>query len=237
MDFSIYLAFTGAEWAAMEGFGGKAAWLGCRFSPWGSGISGVPASLPPGSMLILTDESPAQGHDPAQVAKELSKAAKELGAERVLLDFQREESEQNREIARAILAAAPCPVGITEQYAPGLDCPVLVTPPPLWMPLAEKLKDWAGREIWLEAVTESAVVTVTEEGSRYEACTFDLPAESQVRDRLQLRYRMRRLNDCIQFDLWRDREMLTAYLEQGAKLGATAAVGLYQQLKGGPFFP
>lgn len=236
MDFSIYLAFTPAEWAALEQHKGKAAWLGCRFSSWGRGISGVPASLPPGSMLILTDETPAQGHDPMQIAKELTQAAKGLEATRVLLDFQRERNEQYWEIAKAVLAAAPCPTAITEQYAGELDSPVLIAPPPLWTPLESKLKAWQAREIWLEAVAESAMVTVTEAGSQYESSTFTLPKESHVHHRLNIRYHMRKKDDCVQFALWRDQEQLMAFLESGAKQGITTAVGLYQQLKGEPSF-
>lgn len=230
MDFSIYLAFTGAEWASVREYGGKVAWMSCRFSPWGRGISGVPPSLPPGSMLMLTDETPVQGHDPQQVAQEIARAVDALGCGRVLLDFQREKREEYSQIVSAVREAVGCPVGVSELYAEGLDCPVLLSSPPLWTPLSQHLNKWAGREVWLEAVMEDGVVTVTEQGSRYEACAAELPENSLVHDGLHLRYWVQTQEKAALFHLRRDREQLEKLLAEAAKLGVRTAVGLYQQL-------
>lgn len=230
MDFSIYLAFTGAEWAYMNNYGGKAAWMACRFSPSGRGISGVPPALPPGSMLMLTDETPVQDHDPKQVAEEIARAVDTLGCGRVLMDFQREKSEKYCEIVSAVAAAVRCPVGVSELYAREGDFPVLLSAPPLWTPLSQHLEKWAGREIWLEAVVEDGVVTVTGEGSRYESCPAYLPENSLIHQGLHLRYWVQPKGQSALFHLRRDRQQLDALLQEAQALGVQTAVGLYQQL-------
>ena len=233
MDFSIYLAFLPAQWNILQTFRDKAAWLGCRLSSYGEGITGLPPTLPEGSMLILTDETPPQGHDPQRIATELTEHATRLGADKILLDFQREGLEENCQIAETVLKQAAIPVGITEQYAKHFDCPVLLSPPPLWTPLEKKAGLWSGRELWLEAVTESAVVTVTQEGSRYETTEQDFPETSQLYEGLCLRYAVEWKDKEMLFYLKRDKEMAFLLLEKAKKLGFTTGVGLYGEL-GGP---
>ena len=232
MDFSIYLAFLPAQWNIMQTLQDKAAWLGCRLSSYGEGITGLPSALPAGSMLILTDETPPQGHDPERIAMELNNAATNLGAERILLDFQRDGLKENYHIAEKILTQAAIPVGITELYAKPFDCPVLLSPPPLWTPLEKKAGLWGGRELWLEAVTESAVVTVTQTGSRYETTEQIFPETSQLYEGLCLRYGVKRRNKEMLFYLKRDKEMVFLLLEKAKKLGFTTGVGSFSELVG-----
>lgn len=230
MDFSIYIAFLPAQWNKMHTLRKRAAWLGCRLSPYGDGITGLPPALPEKSMLILTDETPPQGHDPERVARELTENAMILGADRILLDFQRDNLQENRDIAKMVLRYSEIPVGITEQYGKDLDCPVFLSPPPLWTPLEEKAAAWAGRELWLEAVTESALVTVTQKGSRYEPGDFPLPEDSPVHERLCLRYRMERSERQQRFTLSRDAGMVRKLLKQAEGLGFTVGVGLFESI-------
>lgn len=230
MDFSIYLAFTGAEWASVGEYGGKMAFMACRFSPWGGGISGVPTFLPPGSMLMLSDETPVQGHDPQRIAEEMSRAVGALGCGRVVLDFQRKDQAEYGQIVAAVREAVSCPVGVSEHYAKALDCPVLLSSPPLWTPLSQHLEKWTGREIWLEAVLEDATVTVTEAGSRYQLCDREELPQSHVHEKLHVRYRVQTQEKAALFHLRRDREQLDALLQEAEELGVRTAVGLYQQL-------
>lgn len=231
MDFSIYLAFLPAQRNKMHTLQERAAWLGCRLSPYGEGITGLPPALPEKSMLILTDETPPQGHDPERIARELTENAMNLGADRILLDFQREDLQENRDIAEMVLRLSGIPVGITEQYGRDFDCPVFLSPPPLWTPLEEKAAFWAGRELWLEAVTESALVTVTETGSRYAPGNFPLPDDSPIHERLCLRYRMERSERQRRFTLSRDAGMVRKLMNQAEGLGFTVAVGMWDILR------
>lgn len=229
MDLLIYHAVTGVELAAAEKTGKPLAWMACRLSPSGDGIGGVPTSLPPGSMLMLTDEMPAQGHDPQRVARELAQVAHELGCSRVLLDFQRPRCSESEQIVSAVQKAAGCPVGVSEGYAAELDCPVLVSPPPLWTTPEEHLAVWKGREVWLEAAQEDAVVTVTEAGSHYAPC--EAHGAFPFLDRqLLAAYRVETESEAVRVYLHRGKEELEGLLNRAKSLGVSAAVGLYQQL-------
>lgn len=229
MDLSIYLAATEAELRHMAFNQGPVAYMACQFSPSGSGISGLPSSLPAGSMLMLTDEFPVQDHDPARVARELLQTASDLSCSRILLDFQRDNEPKTVQVASAILKDATIPVGISQQYARHFQCPVLVCPSPLWTPLTEHLAAWQGREIWLEAVLEDATVTLTQEGSFYHTDSNgkDTPFYS---DRLCLSYTGEQDGHTLHFHLHRGKSELDKLLKEASRLEVTTAIGLYQQL-------
>lgn len=227
MDLSIYLAFTQAEAAAMKAHSGKTAWLGCHLSAYGSGISCIqPARC---DMLVLTDETPAEGHDPDRVARELTEAARKCGCSRLLLDFQRPGVPVSAAITEAVVHSSPCPVGVTEGYAEGLECPVLVSPPPLWTALEGHLLRWKGREVWLEAVTEDAFVTVTPTGSQYRLCEPNgvFPYTDK---KLSLSYRVEPSQAQMRVWLHRGTCELSGFLKHAYTLGIRTAVGLHQQL-------
>jgi len=120
-------------------------------------------------------------------------------------------------------------VGVSEHYAAELDCPVLVSPPPLWAPLEEHLAPWKGREVWLEAAWEEAVVTVTEAGSHYAVSKNGGPFPFRD-ENLQTAYRIETGPDAVRVFLHRGKAELDMLLALASQLGVTAAVGLYQQL-------
>lgn len=230
MDFEIYLAVTGAELALASQNHKPLAWMGCHLSAGGSGISGVPVSLPPDSILVLTDQMPPQGHDPQQVAQELVDAAHQLNCSRILLDFQRPKSDAGNQIVDHILSLADCPVGVSEDYGEHFCCPVFLRPPPLWTALDDHIAPWKGREIWLEAAQEDALVRVTQAGSSYEA--WDDGGDYPFRDeQLQIAYKLETAPDCLYVFLHRGPKELQALLEKAKQLGISTAIGLYQHLK------
>lgn len=230
MDFKIYLAVTAAEMAEAGQTQMPLAWMGCQLSAGGSGISGVPDLLPTDSVMILTDQMPPQGHDPQQVAQELLGAVHTLNCNRILLDFQRPVNDAGLAIVRCILEQADCPVGVSENYGKDLSCPVFLRPPPLWTPLEEHIAPWKGRNIWLEAAQEDALVCVTEAGSSYEL--WDDGGDYPFRDeKLQIAYRLETAPDCLRVFLHRGPEELQALLEKAKQLGISTAIGLYQHLK------
>ena len=71
MALTLYLAMTAAELQNCRQIPEHIAWMACHFSPYSSGISNVPVQLPAGSVLILNDRIPPQGHDPELVARQL----------------------------------------------------------------------------------------------------------------------------------------------------------------------
>lgn len=230
MVLPLYLAMTAAEIQRNDTLPDQVAWMACHFSPYAKGISNAPASLPEDSMLILNDRIPPFGHDPALVAEQLAEIASQVGAQRLLLDFQRPEIGLLQEVAAAVVEKAACPVAITPLYADALPCPVFLLPK-LHKPLEEQLQAYQGREIWLEAALECQQVTVTEKGSRFIELSLQDGPFPHMDEKLHCIYRTEVGADYVRFTLQRDRAQLQTLLDEAQTLGVACAVGLYQQLQ------
>ena len=89
MAITRYLAMTAAEMRNISQFPEKIAWMACHFSPYSTGISNLPQTLPAGSLLILNDIIPFHGHDPQRIAHQLTDCLEQHNCAGVLLDFQR----------------------------------------------------------------------------------------------------------------------------------------------------
>ena len=231
MAIPLYLAMTAAEFLAADPLPDQIAWMACHFSPYGTGITDPPPELPPKSLLILNDRTPVSGHDPQQICRQLKEIAEANQCAGVLLDFQRPDCEQTRQIVKEALSL-PFPVIVSDCYAKGLDCPVFVSPPPLHKPLEAYLSPWASRAIWLDAALGHTDITVTAEGPTIQ----EFPAEETVGDfrddSLCCHYHMQITDTQIVFSLQREPDDLQKLLEQAEHLNICAAVGLYQELKG-----
>ena len=228
MPIPLYLAMTAAEFYRCDPLPGKIAWMACHFSPYGTGITNLPRSLPPGSILILNDRTPVYGHDPLRVAQELAATAAGLDCRGILLDLQRPEQREIPAIVQAICDAAPCPVAVSECYCQEADCAVFLTPP-LHIPLAEFLAPWQGREVWLDAAVEWTDFVLTEGGCRQEHPGI-MPTSLPHRDEDAFcQYAIGLEPTCARFSLHRDKSQLFALL--AAAQGVSCAVGLFQQLK------
>ncbi len=230
MKIPLYLSLTAAEFRICPELPTHSAWMACHFSPYGTGLTNLPRKLPEGALLILNDRTPIQCHDPKQVCDTLLTVAEQFQCRGILLDLQRPDCPQAAAIA-AEAAKLPCPVIVSELYAKYLSCPVFLPPPPLQKPIRQYLSPWQGREIWLEAALDSAVITVTRSGSTclphpYEAQTH-FPFSD---DDLHCRYRMVTAEDRVCFTLQRSREDVNALLEEAEAFGVAGAVGLWQEL-------
>ena len=182
-------------------------------------------------MLILNDRTPAQGHDPALIASQTEECARQFRCSRILLDFQRTDSVENLAVARAVLSAASCPVGVSDIYAKELDCPVFLPPVPPHIPLREHLAPWQDREIWLEAALYGETVSVTDTGSHFSPLSStELPDSTMEDSALHCHYHIKTFDDHIDFTLWRTQKDLTNLLQEAETLGVTLAVGLWQEL-------
>ncbi len=230
MQIMQYLAMTGAEYRADPIPMHPMAWMACHFSPYSLGLSNLPDTLPKNSMLIVNDLSPIHSHDADAIVHQLTKAVHDLQIAKVLLDFQRPYHPQLHQLAGILCEKLPCPVGISEIYAESIDSPVFLSAPPLTCDLRTHIAPWDDREIWLEAATECAIFTVTEDG----CCTTDskfpeepLPFADQ---RLHIRYLIATDDDRACFTLVRGKKEVQELLHEAASLGITTAVGLLQQL-------
>lgn len=231
MALPVYLAMTAAEMEGCEAVPERIAWMACHFSSYGLGLSNIPRQLPEQSILILNDRIPVQGHRPDMVARQLADLAENFSVSGVLLDLQREADPQTEAIVRAVTEALPCPVAVTECYAHGLDCPVFLESPRAYHTLESRVRQWEGRELWLELSLSPGTVTVTKDGSHYTP-TSEFPEDLPIHknETLHCSYCVQESEQEAQFFFRRTHDDLLALLDEGEKLGITKAVGLYQEL-------
>ena len=231
MALPLYLAMTAAEISCAQALPARCAYMACHFSPYGTGLSNFPRSLPKASVLIVNDRTPVQGHDPALVAAQVAQLAEEWEAVGILLDFQRPNIPRTAEIAKAILSALSCPVSISEYYARDLNCPVFLPPPPPDRPLPKYIAPWQGRELWLEAALDAQRIAVTPKGSSltqdFSHDSIDCPHQDT---KLHIHYKIEIAPNLVSFTLRRTQADLTALMQEAESLGFTQAIGLYQEL-------
>lgn len=231
MALPLYLAMTAAEMRGNDILPPQFAYMACLFSPYGTGLSNCPKSLPEGSLLILNDRTPIHSHDHSLIAAQLQEMAESWAVSGILLDFQRPDCEETAVLTKHLVNALPCPVGVSDIYGNDLDCPVFLPPVPLDLPSETYLTPWQGREIWLEAALEGLEIQLTEAG----ASSSPLPCREALdiyhRDPvLHCHYACQQEESCVRFTLRRRREDLEALLEEVKQLGVTRAVGLWQEL-------
>lgn len=227
MPIPLYLAMTAAEFSRCDPLPDKIGWMACHFSPYGTGLSNCPHSLPQGSLLILNDRTPVCGHDPKTVSGQLCRLAEQFQCSGILLDLQRPGCPETAKIVEAIRTDAPCPVAVTEYYITK-DCAVFLSPP-LHIPLAEFLAPWQGREIWLEAAIEDTCFTVTRDGCTQSPLFCPPPDFPHRNDDAYCRYHIATDQDAVRFSLHRGQDEVQELLKNAT--GAARFVGLFQQWK------
>lgn len=231
MALPLYLAMTEGEIAAAPLSAGV-AYMACHFAPYGNALTDIPQALPKGSLLILDDRIPVWGHDPDAVTAQLYETVTNFGCSGCLLDFQRAGVSLIKEITKCIADALPCPVAVTEAYAEGSNCCVLVGAPLPNLPLQEKAQLWKGRQLWLEAALETVRYTVTEDSSHRENVAQPSKPFCQHDEALCCSYQVEVLQDRAIFTVSRTWEDLQKLMEQAERMGFSRGVGLYQQLGG-----
>ena len=226
-----YLARTAGELGRETATQEKLAYMACHFSLYTTGLSNIPAALPPGSMLILNDQIPFSGHDPHRILDQLQETMEHLACDSLLLDFQRPGNDETARLCHLLAAETACPLGISHHYADALDHSVFLPPPPLDMPLEEYLKPWKNRRIWLESALENTVFTITPKGCKADCLPYGSPqGETFIEETLHCRYRSEVDEEKIRFYLYRTVDQLEALLDEADTLGIERSIGLYQQL-------
>jgi len=224
MAISIYLAASPAQISKMERFPEKLAWMACHFSPSSEGLSNCPEWLPTGSLLILDDSAPIQGHDPDQIRHELEHLLSKFSCDALLLDFQRPGGED----MTLALAGLPCPVVVTERYAHMTSGPVLLPPVPPHILPGNHLNPWSGRDIWLELASEGCTIRLTEAGAELSEEYPDVAGRHHHKE-LHCRYDIVMRSGEAVFRLHRTPDDLLSLLQESEAFGVTAAVGLLQE--------
>ena len=234
MEIPLYLAMTAAELQNAAALPPRLAWMACHFSAYGTGLSNIPRTLPPGSMLMLNDRTPICGHDPELVAQTLCNAAKNLDCNCIVLDFQGKDCNQLFDVIQRILQLSSCPVGVSALYAADFDCPVLVPPIPPHLPPDEALVPWKGRELWMELSAEGTEISVTEAGSRYTPLSDFVPSgKTHPEETLHCHYTITVEDKRILFQLGRTEEDHSSLLKSAKTNGVTKSLGLWQEMQSG----
>lgn len=228
----FYLAMTPGELAACSRLPENCGYLGCHFSSGGTGLSGLPQSLPRGSLLIVTDQVSPHHYDPEKISEQVQACVEDLGCALVLLDFQRPGNAETRQVAEGILRRLPGITGVSHLYAEGLDCPVFLPPPPLWTPLKAYLAPWVGRVIWQEVALEGAVIQVTAAGTAYREVPPEPTPLPHFSPELCCHYGIHTEKAQVEFTLTRTKEDLESFMALGESLGIRRFIGLYQELGG-----
>lgn len=231
MAIERFLAAVPAEIRENWGRIPRLAYMGCHFSASGPGLSRLPKALPGGSLLLVDDQTPIQGHDPELVVQQLQRTVEALECRGVLLDFQRPETEAALAMAKALVKALPCPTGVTAAYSQGLRCPVSLPPVPCHVPLREYLAPWKSREIWLELSTQGETIALTQKGATMAPLTDNPGGPWFAEESLHCHYTIALSGNSARFSLWRTREDLEALEREAEGYGVTRTLGLWQEFR------
>ncbi len=231
MEILLYLAVTETELRNNPTIPYPIAWLSCHFSARHQGLSNLPTALPRNSMVIISDQIPFQDHDIELMYQQILQLISFESPSKILLDFQREFSENLEEFVDRFLQL-PCPVAVTETYCHNRDCPVFLSSPPLHISLGEYLNPWKNREIWLEIAPAEAYYRITESGCTVTPCTVKTKTPFPHCNRFPpVKYDIQTEEDAVVFHLQRGKEEITAILTDAERYGIPTAVGLYQELR------
>ena len=227
MEIPLYLAMTAAEFSSFNPLPQHPAWMSCRFSSSGNGLCNLPPTLPEGTLLILDDQTPPEGHDAFLIRRQLEEILTLHRCAGLLLDFQRPDSMETTEIAKTLLSL-PCPVCVSHLYAEDPSCPVFVPPCPLTTPMEQYLAPWQGREIWLEVALDRADYRIHKNGCQIRPASQEaLPFYDE---KLFCHYGIRIEPEQILFTLERKMKDLDILPASAAACGVTRTVGLFQEL-------
>lgn len=228
MAIPLFLAMTGAEFQACERLPAQIAWMACHFSPYGTGLSNLPSTLPAGSLLILNDRIPISGHNPERITDQIRQAVDNLGCSGVLLDFQRTDNIETAQLADHLVSSLPCTVAVSDSYAQDLDCPVFLSPCPHHVPLSEYILPWKAREIWLDLASNAETILLTRDRSQITPLSLgEVPEGGFTDSLLQCHYSIETTENAARFTLWRTPEDLSAMANDAENLGIHAMVSLF----------
>ena len=235
MGLPLYLAMNAAEIATTVKIP-PMAWISCHFSPCSDMLTNLPLWLPEGSLIIVDDRFPCKGHSGHAIARQLSDTVNRFCCGGVILDFQGPENEETVSIASILLQALPCPMAVSDLYAPPFQCPVFLRPGPLWEPLEEHLKPWRDREIWLDASLCQQQVVVTASGvDPGPILAWDRISDGFYDETLRCHYRTEVTREAVTFTFFDTPESMVKKLDLAQQFSVSRAVGLWSEM--GTFLP
>ena len=231
---AFYLAMTAAELQHTAVLPQKVAYMACHFSPYATGLSNLPDTLPEDSLIILNDRTPICGHDPQRIARQLHQLLDNNHAYGVLLDFQRPDCEETAALVQVLTEQLSCPLAVSQQYAPE-GVAVFLPPIPPDVPAEEVLVPWKSHEIWLDVAPGHMGITLTEQGAKDTPFTCSETGIWHTGPDLCCHYQIQTDSESAHFFLYRTQEDIQNLLEKAKAFGVTTAVGLYQELAASDF--
>lgn len=235
MSIPLYLAMTAAEFSNCARLPAFPAWMAVHFSPSGPGLSNCPASLPPGSLLILDDQLPWNGHREAEIFPRIAELLERNRACGLLLDFERAPMGQTLSLAEGL--ARRCMdggwlVGMPPAYLGQSEAAVFLPPPPCYEAHPEVLRQWEGRPVWLEASPTAFTGAVTRAGVRLAPMDGPVPADgSFFSPALRCRYAAAPEPDGIRLTLFDTPETILEKLAGWQAQGVSLAVGGWRDFR------
>ena len=230
MAIPQYLAMTGAEFRQSDSLPSKIGWMACHFSPYSTGLSNLPPTLPPDSLLILNDRIPMGGRqDFALITQELAQCLEQNQCCGLLLDFQRRNIPQNAALVSYLIRNLSDSVIVSALYAGDFPCPVFLPPAPPDKSIDNYLRNWKGREVWLELSLCPEQLVLTQAGAAASPEEIPVPKIGFSHETLCCHYCIRRAADSVTFTLWRTPEDNKALLQKAEGLGVVGGVGLFQE--------
>lgn len=228
MAIAHYLAMTAEEAAAGYSRPEHMAWMACHFSPYGTGLTGLPDILPENSLLILNDRTPIHRHDPDEILETLKNVISQNHCSGLLLDFQNPGIPELARLAESLIGQLPCPVAVSKIYG-SERAPIFLPPVPLDTPLSDYIRPWQNQEIWLETALDCMVLQLTKDGCTVGSMTATKSEIFHTDNALHCHYQITVQKEHADFMLWRTMEDISALLEEAETLGIQTAVGLYQE--------
>lgn len=236
MSIPFFLAISAREFPLFSELPPNIAWMSAHFSSSGSGLSNLPQNLPEGSLLILDDQTPWEGHSTEMVCREVVESLLKSKASGLLLDFERPVTPETALLTTALSQCCReigVMLGAPESYAAEEDTAIFISPLPCQTP--PELLYQKNRKLWLDVSAGAYLLHIAALGATGQAAdqrSFPDGSYPEFIDPvLHCSYRSRPNAGGIDILLSHSREsidtLLTALDEQVVQL----AIGLYREFR------
>ncbi len=169
MSIPFFLAISAQEFPFLSELPSNIAWMSVHFSSYGSGLSNLPHNLPKGSLLILDDQTPWEGHSTEVVCREIVESLLENQATGLLLDFERPATPETNLLTTALSQCCReigVMLGAPLSYATD-DAAIFISPLPCQTP-PERLYQ-KNRKVWLDVSPGAYLIHIGAQGATGQA--------------------------------------------------------------------
>ncbi len=233
MSIPMFLALTAEEFSQNPSLPCRPAWMSVHFSSKGPGLSNLPPQLPPGSMIILDDHIPWKDHSIESICKDLTEALLRAGVYGLLLDFERQPTEETTLLARAVTECCKelgVTLGAPANYIFDEDTALFVSPLPCNIP-AESLK--SQRKLWLDISPVCHCIKMSKDKAWESPATYPPRSKTEKHeihwdDTLLCSYFTESDDDTLKITLFRDTEDAWRLLKRLDPARVQLALGLWR---------